>query len=120
MAEGVLSTCLTACATSFDAACVGHCLDEHGWALHKASGLPTWAAVLLAASLIPLSAIFSGLTLGLLSLDMFSLKVKAAGGGASNDQQGQQARPCRVVNSETKCMLVLAHQRWAPLVANPK
>lgn len=41
--------------------------------------LPSWAAMLIAASLVPLSALFSGLTLGLLSLDPVALKVVVDG-----------------------------------------
>ncbi len=42
------------------------------------SALPVWATVLLSFLLVPLSGLFAGLTIGLLSLDKVGLRVSVA------------------------------------------
>lgn len=67
--------------TALAADCLERCdpLLRH-YGLEPDVVLPSWAAILIAAGLVPLSALFSGLTLGLLSLDPVSLKIVAQAG----------------------------------------
>jgi metal transporter CNNM len=59
------------------------------------SSLPTWANLVLGLGLICLSALFSGLTLGLLSLDKASLEILAASGTSLEQQRAKQIIPLR-------------------------
>lgn len=67
-----------------------HCTQAHG--------LPLWAAVTLASALIPLSALFSGLTLGLCALDNFTLQIIEKAGELDEQEYARKiipGEPCR-------------------------
>lgn len=58
--------------------CFQACLTQNGWkqADDVSFALPLWAALLSSFFLVLLSGLFSGLTLGLLSLDLVGLRVR--------------------------------------------
>lgn len=64
LADEVVAACFTACDEQ---------LQFYGE--EPTVALPNWAAIVVAALLVPLSALFSGLSLGLMSLDPMMLKV---------------------------------------------
>lgn len=80
--------------TSLAAECLARCdpLIRH-YGLETDVALPTWAAILIAAGLVPLSALFSGLTLGLLSLDPVALKIVSQAGSEHERRYAARIMP---------------------------
>ena len=84
--DAELLACLGACggsaaanasaAATSSATCQESCFLDAGY-IHPSDTftLPAWAALLLAAFLVTLSGLFSGLNLGLMSLDLIGLRV---------------------------------------------
>lgn len=71
--------------------------------------LPRPVAITLAALLIVLSATFSGLTLGLMSLDNIELQVQADAGDASEARHARRILPLRRRGNLLLCTLLLGN-----------
>ena len=98
--------CLSACGSTADAVCIEGCFQP------EAPLVPIGAAIPLAGALVLLSGLFSGLNLGLLSLDLTGLKVR---------QRGSARRRCHGVAGQdagcsSACSIVasLPAAPWQP------
>lgn len=65
--------------------------------------------VLIACCLLVLSGLFSGLTLGLMSLDMVSLEIVAEGGEQHERLYAQKIIPVRAKGNLLLCTLLLGN-----------
>ena len=102
-AASMPATCVDAC--SFDAPCVEACsieaaLPPTGVSLYDVGGT---------LGLLMLSGLFSGLTLGLMSLDIRQLEVAIAGAGAEQRRQAERILPLRKRGNLLLCTLLLAN-----------
>jgi metal transporter CNNM len=111
MAGNALDTCLAACNTDLNASCIETCLDTEGFAVESTggSGIPLAASLSLAPVLLCLSALFSGLTLGILSLDIVSLKVIESAGDPKEREYAKQILPLRRRGNLLLCTLLLGN-----------
>eukprot|EP01012_Entosiphon_sulcatum_P019867 TRINITY_DN24830_c0_g1_i1.p1 TRINITY_DN24830_c0_g1~~TRINITY_DN24830_c0_g1_i1.p1 ORF type:complete len:542 (+),score=136.07 TRINITY_DN24830_c0_g1_i1:40-1665(+) len=71
-------------------------------------GFVAWK-LCLSLCLVVLSALFSGLTLGLFGLDTFSLKVISTSGSPENRRYAQRIRPLREKGNHLLCTLLLGN-----------
>eukprot|EP01023_Acetabularia_acetabulum_P016613 TRINITY_DN18204_c0_g1_i1.p1 TRINITY_DN18204_c0_g1~~TRINITY_DN18204_c0_g1_i1.p1 ORF type:complete len:701 (-),score=110.20 TRINITY_DN18204_c0_g1_i1:329-2431(-) len=71
--------------------------------------LPLYANLLLAIGLIALSGLFSGLTLGLMSLDLVQLRILTEGGEDYERKYAQQIMPLREKGNLLLCTLLLGN-----------
>uniref|UniRef100_A0A7S1PL17 CNNM transmembrane domain-containing protein n=1 Tax=Neobodo designis TaxID=312471 RepID=A0A7S1PL17_NEODS len=74
--------------------------------------LNTQTQVLLAVVLIALSAVFAGLTLGIMAVDTLSLEIIASAGSEPDRTHAQTILPVRRKGHQTLCTLVLGNM-WA-------
>ena len=99
MAEEALQECLDFCNLQSNSTfvCIDSCLEEDGYEITSipSSGIPLSVSISVAAVLICLSALFSGLTLGLLSLDIFALKVLSKAGEPKEQEYAKKIMPIR-------------------------
>ena len=112
MADAALDTCLSQCSDNVNSTCVSHCLSDEGYEVAKSSsggGIPLAASLSLAPILLLLSAMFSGLTLGLLSLDMVSLKVLESAGDPKEREYAKRILPLRKHGNLLLCTLLLGN-----------
>mmetsp|Transcript_7419 Transcript_7419/g.21935 ORF Transcript_7419/g.21935 Transcript_7419/m.21935 type:complete len:754 (-) Transcript_7419:297-2558(-) len=92
--------------------CVSACLETVGlrWEVDHPGGLGVLASVLIVSLvLVPLCALFSGLTLGLLSLDMNGLKILEEGGDADEREHARLIIPIREKGNLLLCTLLLGN-----------
>ena len=71
--------------------------------------LPLWASLLVSAGLVMLSALFSGLTLGLMSLDKMTLRVLAEGGTSEERKHAKAIIPLREHSNLLLCTLLFGN-----------
>ncbi|EIE23075.1 DUF21-domain-containing protein, partial [Coccomyxa subellipsoidea C-169] len=71
--------------------------------------IPIWAAVIISLFLVPLSGLFAGLTLGLLSLDRVGLRILVEGGDAKERSHAQKILPVREQGNQLLCTLLLGN-----------
>lgn len=114
MAEAALDTCIAQCTdvTSVNTTCVSQCLGSEGYEIDSTSsgnGIPLAVSLCLAPLLLILSALFSGLTLGLLSLDMVSLKVLESAGDPKEKRYASKILPLRKHGNLLLCTLLLGN-----------
>jgi metal transporter CNNM len=73
------------------------------------TSVPSWAQYVLIIALLMLSALFSGLTLGLLSLDKTGLEVVMSGDDPVNSRYAKRIYPIRENGNRLLCTLVLGN-----------
>lgn len=73
------------------------------------TGIPLWGTLLISALLVAMSGIFSGLTLGLLSLDKFSLEILAEAGDELEKKRARQIMPLRRDGNLLLCTLLIGN-----------
>jgi metal transporter CNNM len=73
--------------------------------------------IIIACALLVLSGLFSGLTLGLMSLDMVSLEILAEGGDEEEREYAKQIIPVREKGNLLLCTLLLGNTTVNALVA---
>ena len=77
----------------------------------------TTVNVILACFLLVLSGLFSGLTLGLMSLDMVSLEILAEGGDEEEKEYAKKIIPVRAKGNLLLCTLLLGNTMVNALIA---
>ena len=77
----------------------------------------TTANIIIAVFLLLLSGLFSGLTLGLMSLDMVSLEILAEGGDDEEREYAKQILPVRAKGNLLLCTLLLGNTLVNSLIA---
>lgn len=102
-----LESCSDACAGAF--ACIESCFEENGWKQGGGELLPIYASVIIAVFLVFLSGIFSGLTLGLLSLDTLMLEILMDSGDDREKKYAQTIYPIRKKGNLLLCTLLLGN-----------
>lgn len=96
--NGTFLECLSGCCLQ------GTTCEEEG-----SSGLPLWASLLIAIVLVGFSALFSGLTLGLMSLDNVGLQILAEGGDETEKNYAKKILPIRKKGNRLLCTLLLGN-----------
>jgi len=96
------ATCHAACA--LDAGCVELCVEES-----NAEIVVEPLSIVFAVVLLSLSGLFSGLTLGLMSLDPQGLKIIIAGGDPVERRQAERILPVREQGNLLLCTLLLGN-----------
>lgn len=102
-AQEVDQACSDACSSSADrsiASCVAEC---------AAPVVIGWREILQPVALICLSALFSGLTLGLMSLDKTGLEIIVASGEEPEKTYAEKILPVRKRGNELLCTLLLSN-----------
>jgi metal transporter CNNM len=92
--------------------CVSDCLQTVGlyWEVDHSSELGVLPSLLIVGVvLVPLCALFSGLTLGLLSLDLNGLKILAQGGDPKEREYAKTIMPVRERGNLLLCTLLLGN-----------
>ena len=92
--------------------CFNDCLDISGYqvaSIDTGSGIPVAVSISLAPLLICFSALFSGLTLGLLSLDLVSLKVLSSAGDIKEREYAKRIIPIRTNGNLLLCTLLFGN-----------
>ena len=101
-------------ASDFNATCHAACTADEGCVeLCVAESNPEIVvdplSIVIAVVLIGLSGLFSGLTLGLMSLDPQGLKVMIAGGNPTERRQAERILPVREQGNLLLCTLLLGN-----------
>ena len=112
-----LDECIAACGAMTDATCATTCFGAHGWEEVAAPFLPSSASIPLAVCLIMLSALFSGLTLGLMSLDPVGLEIIAEGGDPDEREYAKTIIPVRKNGNLLLCTLLLGNTAVNSLIS---
>src|SRR6056300_410743 len=104
-----LDACVTACGAAANASCAQDCFILHGWEVAAKPFLPQTASLILGVCLIMLSALFSGLTLVLMSLDPVGLEIIAEGGDPDEREYAKAIIPVRKNGNLLLCTLLLGN-----------
>jgi len=114
--ESFSSSCdLDSCQTSFNATtlCPGATFEEAGF-LQK---IPMWVQYVFLIVLLSFSALFSGLTLGLMSLDITGLEIVMAGDDPDAIKYAKKIYPLRKQGNLLLCTLLLGNVAVNSLMA---
>lgn len=100
--------------TDYPDSCFDNCVNEQtqGWQCNDSdggTGIPLAVSIVVAAVLIICSALFSGLTLGLLSLDLVALKVLESAGDEKEQEYAKKIIPIRTNGNLLLCTLLLGN-----------
>lgn len=107
-------------ASSVDVTCADACYSSSGWSVVEETsnvfGNVT-VNIIIAVFLLLLSGLFSGLTLGLMSLDMVSLEILAEGGDDEEKAYAKKIMPIRAKGNLLLCTLLLGNTMVNALIA---
>lgn len=100
--------------SDYPESCFESCIYEEtdGWECNDSgggTGIPLAVSIVVAAILIICSALFSGLTLGLLSLDLVALKVLESAGDKKEQEYAKKIIPVRTNGNLLLCTLLLGN-----------
>ena len=112
-----LDACVVACGAASNATCASACFTADGWEKAAEPFLDTTPSLALAACLILLSALFSGLTLGLMSLDPVGLEIIAEGGPTEDRAYAKAIIPVRRRGNLLLCTLLLGNTAVNSLIS---
>mmetsp|Transcript_44265 Transcript_44265/g.71035 ORF Transcript_44265/g.71035 Transcript_44265/m.71035 type:complete len:721 (-) Transcript_44265:233-2395(-) len=123
-----MEACLLACyniqntTLPLDLVCFNACYLENGWTVGAAatssqSSEQRSINILIACALLLLSGLFSGLTLGLMSLDMVSLEILSESGEEMERVYAKKIIPVRAKGNLLLCTLLLGNTMVNALIA---
>jgi metal transporter CNNM len=99
-------TCTLECCASFESQiCPASSGGENNWI----QAVPSWAQIIIIIILLSFSALFSGLTLGLMSLDITGLEIVMAGDDPKLAEYAKIIYPVRKSGNLLLCTLLLGN-----------
>lgn len=101
--QDISSVCSAACATPAGEVCMAACETQ------STPLTVSWQQVSAACGLLVLSGLFSGLTLGLMSLDIRELELVITGGDSRKRRQAERILPLRKRGNLLLCTLLLGN-----------
>ena len=102
-------SCVLACTNETGVSCFDTCYTAARWEFVAPAIFPVWVTGFSSAILLIFSALFSGLTLGLMSLDVIGLDIIAQAGDPDERKYAKIILPVRSKGNLLLCTLLLGN-----------
>ena len=102
-------SCVLACTNESGVSCFDTCYTAASWEFVAPAIFPVWVTGFSSAILLIFSALFSGLTLGLMSLDVIGLDIIAQAGAPDERKYAKIILPVRSKGNLLLCTLLLGN-----------
>ncbi len=102
-------SCVLACTNETGVSCFDTCYAAASWEFVAPAIFPVWVTGFSSAILLIFSALFSGLTLGLMSLDVIGLDIIAQAGDPDERKYAKIILPVRSKGNLLLCTLLLGN-----------
>ena len=102
-------SCVLACTNETGVSCFDTCYTAASWEFVAPAIFPVWVTGFSSAILLIFSALFSGLTLGLMSLDVIGLDIIAQAGDLDERKYAKIILPVRSKGNLLLCTLLLGN-----------
>ena len=102
-------SCVLACTNETGVSCFDTCYTSASWEFVAPAIFPVWVTGFSSAILLIFSALFSGLTLGLMSLDVIGLDIIAQAGDPDERKYAKIILPVRSKGNLLLCTLLLGN-----------
>jgi|TARA_B100001029_G_C14942047_1_gene383754 metal transporter CNNM len=102
-------SCVLACTNETGVSCFDTCYTAASWEFVAPAIFPVWVTGFSSAILLIFSALFSGLTLGLMSLDVIGLDIIAQAGDPDERKYAKIILPVRSKGNLLLCTLLLGN-----------
>ena len=102
-------SCVLACTNETGVSCFDTCYTAASWEFVPPAIFPVWVTGFSSAILLIFSALFSGLTLGLMSLDVIGLDIIAQAGDPDERKYAKIILPVRSKGNLLLCTLLLGN-----------
>ena len=102
-------SCVLACTNETGVSCFDTCYTAAIWEFVAPAIFPVWVTGFSSAILLIFSALFSGLTLGLMSLDVIGLDIIAQAGDPDERKYAKIILPVRSKGNLLLCTLLLGN-----------
>ena len=102
-------SCVLACTNETGVSCFDTCYTAASWEFVAPAIFPVWVTGFSSAILLIFSALFSGLTLGLMSLDVIGLDIIAQAGDPYERKYAKIILPVRSKGNLLLCTLLLGN-----------
>ena len=102
-------SCVLACTNETGVSCFDTCYTAASWEFVAPAIFPVWVTGFSSAILLIFSALFSGLTLGLMSLDVIGLDIIAQAGDPDERKSAKIILPVRSKGNLLLCTLLLGN-----------
>ncbi len=102
-------SCVLACTNETGVSCFDTCYTAASWEFVAPAIFPVWVTGFSSSILLIFSALFSGLTLGLMSLDVIGLDIIAQAGDPDERKYAKIILPVRSKGNLLLCTLLLGN-----------